>query len=64
MALRPNEAFSLSVIASMADSTLKARVATRDGVAFGYQLKIRMNSHPAEEPTVLSLSNPAADVAG
>jgi hypothetical protein len=59
----PNELFSLSVIASMAHSTFKSRAATQDSVAFGYPLKIRGNNPSAEEPTVLSLSNPAADVA-
>jgi len=63
-AIRPKEAFSLSMIAGMAHSTLKSGAATQDGVAFGYHLKIRVkNGHPAEEPTVLSWSNPAADVA-
>ena len=55
-ALRPNEAFSLSMIASMAHSTPKSGAATQDGVAFRYQLKIRVKRHPTEEPTVLSLS--------
>jgi hypothetical protein len=62
-AFGPNEMFSLSMIASMAHSTFKSSAATQDSVAFGYQLKVRVNNHPAEEPTVLSLSNPAADVA-
>jgi hypothetical protein len=34
-AFRPNEVFSLSMIAGMAHSTLKSGAATRDGVAFG-----------------------------
>jgi hypothetical protein len=43
-AFRPNEVFSLSMIASMAHSTLKSGAATQDGVAFGYQLKIRVKT--------------------
>jgi len=51
------------MIAGMAHSTLKSGAATQDGVAFGYHLKIRVKRPPGEEPTVPSLSNPAADVA-
>jgi hypothetical protein len=50
------------MIAGMAHSTLKSGAATRDGVAFGYQLKIRVNGHKPRT-SVLSSSNPAADVA-
>jgi hypothetical protein len=46
VALRPNEVFSLSMIAGMAHSTLKAMAATQDGVTFGYQLKIRVKRPP------------------
>jgi len=34
----------------------KSGAATQDGVAFRYQLKIRVKRHPTEEPTVPSLS--------
>ena len=50
-AFRPNEVLSLSLIAGMAHSTLKSRAATRDGVAFGYRLKIRVIGHgPRSQP--------------
>jgi hypothetical protein len=45
-AFRPKEVFSLSMIAGMAHSTLKAKAATQDGVAFRYQLKIRVKQPP------------------
>jgi len=45
-AFRPNEAFSLSMIAGMAHSTLESGVATQDGVAFRYHLKIRVKRPP------------------
>jgi len=39
------------MIASMAHSTLKSRAATRDSVAFGYRLKIRVIGHgPRSQP--------------
>jgi hypothetical protein len=37
------------MIASMAHSTLKSGAATRDGVAFGYQLKIHVIGRTAED---------------
>lgn len=46
VAFRPNEVFSLSMIAGMAHSTQKAKAATQDGVAFRYQLKIRVKRPP------------------
>jgi hypothetical protein len=46
VALRPNEVFSLSMIAGMAHSTLKAKAATQNGVAFRYQLKVRVKRPP------------------
>jgi hypothetical protein len=52
-ALRPVRVLLLSVIAGMAHSTLKSGAATRNGVAFGYQLKVRRlqaRSHSAEGP--------------
>jgi hypothetical protein len=63
-AFRPNEVLSLSLIAGMAHSTLKSL----SGNAGRRRLRVSAegpgeNGHPAEEPTVLSLSNPAADVA-
>jgi hypothetical protein len=39
--LRPVQVLLLPVIASMAHSTLKSGAATRNGVAFGHQLKVR-----------------------
>jgi hypothetical protein len=45
-AFRPNEVFSLSMIAGMAHSTLKAKAATQNGVAFKYQLKVRVKQPP------------------
>jgi hypothetical protein len=51
-ALRPNPVLVLSVIAGMAHSTLKSGAATQDGVALGYQLKIRkpqtLSGYPTE----------------
>jgi hypothetical protein len=61
-ALQPNQVFFLSLIAGMAHSTLKSRAATRNGVAFGYQLKVR-NGHTWPWDPVRSSSDPAADVA-
>ena len=48
-AFRSNEVLSLPMIAGMAHSTLKSGAATRDGVAFRYRLKIRVDGHPAED---------------
>jgi hypothetical protein len=44
-----NKVLSLPMIAGMAHSTLKSGAATRDDVAFGYQLKIRVNGNKAED---------------
>jgi hypothetical protein len=38
---RPVQVLLLSVIAGMAHSTLESGAATRNGVAFGHQLKVR-----------------------
>ena len=56
-ASRPNEVLSLPMIAGMAHTTLKSGAATRDGVAFGYQLKIRVNGRTAEDhsPVLLQI---------
>jgi hypothetical protein len=50
-ALRPDQVLLLSVIASMAHSTLESGAATRNGVAWGFNLKVRRpraRSHSAE----------------
>jgi hypothetical protein len=50
-ALRPDQVRLLSVIAGMAHSTLESGAATRNGVAWGINLKVRRpqaRSHSAE----------------
>ena len=53
------------MIANMAHSTLKSGAATRDRVAFRYQLKIRLNGHMAEDrdPVFLQIDSGVADYA-
>jgi hypothetical protein len=68
-ALWPDQVFLLSVIAGMAHSTLKCGTATRDGVAFGAQLKVRPPPAvvrprlPDRKHHGPVMSYPAADVA-
>ena len=48
-AFQPYEELSLPMIASMAHPTLKSGAATRNSVAFRYQLKIHENGRTAED---------------
>ena len=47
------------MIANMAHSTLKSRGATRDGVAFGYRLKIRVIGRTTQDrsPVLLQIGS-------